>query len=89
MHGVVVGGGVALSLQTHERLGPPATTVSFGNLSRGAVPGMRLSVTLRRAHGLVSSMSLYQRDSLIDMSDALGEKLICCLTNVARIDFSL
>lgn len=48
LHGVVVGGGVALSLHTNVRLSPAASTLSFGNLSRGAVPGMRLSMTLPR-----------------------------------------
>lgn len=62
LHGVVVGGGVALALHTHVRLGAAASTLSFGNLSRGAVPGMLLSVTLPRAHCLTFGLSMYQSD---------------------------
>lgn len=62
LHGVVVGGGVALALHTHVRLGAAASTLSFGNLSRGAVPGMRLSVTLPRVHCVALGLSMFQSD---------------------------
>jgi len=51
LYGVLVGGGVALAMHAHVRLGFAACTCSFGNLSRGAVPGMLLSQTLPRACG--------------------------------------
>ena len=59
LHGVVVGGGVALALHSHVLLGAAASTLSFGNLSRGAMPGMRLSRTLPRAHCLAFGVSLF------------------------------
>lgn len=47
VHGFVVGGGVALMLNTVLRLASVTSTFSFGNLSRGMVPGMFLSHTLQ------------------------------------------
>ena len=78
LHGVVVGGGVALALHTHVRFGAAASTLSFGNLSRGAVPGMRLSRTLRRAHCLAFGLSLFQTDLLIAMNTSLVVHIAGC-----------
>jgi enoyl-CoA hydratase/carnithine racemase len=46
IHGFVLGGGIALMLNTDLHLSSMTSTFSFGNLSRGMVPGMMLSQTL-------------------------------------------
>ena len=71
LHGVVVGGGVALALHSHVLLGAAASTLSFGNMSRGAVPGMRLSRTLPRAHCLAFGVALFDTDLQLAMHSAI------------------
>lgn len=71
LHGSAVGGGVAYSLSTTFRVAASSTSISFGNLSRGAVPGMHLSRTLPRAGTLSSSLAMY-------LSAAICDKCIAC-----------
>ena len=85
MHGVVVGGGVALALHSHVRLGAAASTLSFGNLSRGAVPGVRLSRTLPRAHCLAFGLALFLNDLHIAMNSALVVHIAGCHSLVFKL----
>lgn len=62
-HGSQVGGGVAYALNCTMRVAPSTTTVAFGNLSRGAVPGMFLSQTITSKLGLSAAMTSYLTDS--------------------------
>mmetsp|Transcript_41930 Transcript_41930/g.96215 ORF Transcript_41930/g.96215 Transcript_41930/m.96215 type:complete len:326 (+) Transcript_41930:58-1035(+) len=71
-HGSQVGGGVAYALSGNVRMCEARTTISFGNLSRGAVPGMHLSRTLPTAVGLSQAFALYLQDST--MSASLAKK---------------
>eukprot|EP00403_Amphidinium_massartii_P034003 CAMPEP_0178449898 /NCGR_PEP_ID=MMETSP0689_2-20121128/42818_1 /TAXON_ID=160604 /ORGANISM="Amphidinium massartii, Strain CS-259" /LENGTH=979 /DNA_ID=CAMNT_0020075291 /DNA_START=1 /DNA_END=2937 /DNA_ORIENTATION=+ len=70
-HGSMVGGGVAYSLSSNMRGIASQTTIAFGNLSRGAVPGMHLSRTLPMTVGLSQAFSIYLTDSTISASAAL------------------
>jgi hypothetical protein len=71
LHGLVVGGGVALSLNTTIRGSACCATISFGNLSRGAVPGMLLSRTIGRTCGCARSLACYLTDGLLHASHSL------------------
>mmetsp|Transcript_145 Transcript_145/g.391 ORF Transcript_145/g.391 Transcript_145/m.391 type:complete len:328 (+) Transcript_145:62-1045(+) len=69
-HGSQVGGGVAYALSGNVRMCEAKTTISFGNLSRGAVPGMHLSRTLPAAVGLSQAFAIYLQDSTMSASMA-------------------
>jgi len=66
-HGAQVGGGCAYALNATTRVCAHNTTISFGNVSRGAVPGMMLSrnvmTTLDPPH--LGGMLLYLTDSTL------------------------
>jgi len=70
LHGLVVGGGVALALNMNVRVAAFMSTISFGNLSRGAVPGMLLAVNVVRSGGFARAVAFYLADSMIHASDA-------------------
>jgi enoyl-CoA hydratase/carnithine racemase len=72
LHGLVVGGGVALSLNTSFRGAASMSTISFGNLSRGAVPGMLLSQTIARTGVFAHSSACYLSDCLSHACEAFN-----------------
>lgn len=76
MHGTVIGGGVAYSLNVCMRMATNATTFCFGNASRGAVPGMALSSNLHQTIGLPAAMSLYLTDSTFTAYGAMKAKYL-------------
>jgi len=63
LHGSLVGGGVAYSLNNPLRFADSKASACFGNLSRGAVPGMVLSTNLPQAIGMANAMDIYLTDS--------------------------
>jgi len=64
-HGAQVGGGNAFALNHTARACDHKTTISFGNISRGAVPGMILSQTLPTTTGLSPALDLYLMDNTL------------------------
>lgn len=67
-HGAQVGGGNAYALNHTVRACAHTTTISFGNVSRGAVPGMILSQTLPTTIGQAKASALY----LLDLTFSAG-----------------
>ncbi|CAJ1332904.1 unnamed protein product [Effrenium voratum] len=63
LHGSLVGGGVAYSLNNPVRFADNKASACFGNLSRGAVPGMVLSSNIPQALGLQGALDIYLTDN--------------------------
>jgi enoyl-CoA hydratase/carnithine racemase len=72
----VLGGGVALMLNVDMHVSSIMSTFSFGNLSRGMVPGMMLSQTLLSQVGTALSSDLYLADSVASAREALDLRLV-------------
>merc|ERR1712032_561011 len=70
-HGTQVGGGVAFPVGHTARLGAAGNSLSYGNLSRGAVPGMVLSRNICYLLGLHGAMSLYLCDATYSIYGAV------------------
>jgi enoyl-CoA hydratase/carnithine racemase len=70
-HGGQVGGGNAYALNHTKRACDAKTTISFGNVSRGMVPGMLLSGTLTSTCGIHPAMDLYLTDNTLTAYGAL------------------
>lgn len=68
LHGSLVGGGVAYSLNNPVRFADSKASACFGNLSRGAVPGMVLSSNIPQALGLHGALDIYLTDSTYSTS---------------------
>jgi len=71
-HGTQVGGGVAFPVGHTARLGASSNSWSYGNLSRGAVPGMVLSRNVTYLLGLQGAMSVYLGDSTLSIYGAVA-----------------
>ena len=77
LHGLVQGGGLAMSQVVDFRVCDADSTISLGNLSRGAVPCILLSGTLPLIFGsLAEAMAFYLEDSILESSAALACDLV-------------
>ena len=77
LHGLVQGGGVALSQVADLRFADLETTYVLGNLSRGAVPCILLSRALALIFpSTTSAMAFYLEDCMLDAQAALALGLI-------------
>lgn len=72
LHGMVLGGGCGLAMNTDIRLADTNHTWSLGNLSRGMVPCMFMSKTLGTTMGLWHAMEMYLADSIFSSSASLS-----------------
>ena len=80
LHGLVQGGGVAMSQVADVRFADVETTYVLGNLSKGAVPCILLSKNLALlASSLADAMAFYLEDSVLDARSALALGLIQAL----------
>lgn len=86
LHGLVQGGGLAMSQIADFRVADSETSYVLGNLSRGAVPCMLLSGLLPlRFSSLAEAMAFYLEDTILDMSRALSLDLVQeVLSSVSR-----
>lgn len=77
LHGLVQGGGLAMSQVVDLRFADAETTYTLGNLSRGAVPCILLSSALPKVFAtLANAMAFYLEDAIFDMAAALSLDLI-------------
>ncbi|CAE7837281.1 ppsC [Symbiodinium sp. CCMP2592] len=80
LHGLVQGGGVAMSQVADVRFADVETTYVLGNLSKGAVPCILLSKNVALlASSLADAMAFYLEDSVFDARSALALGLIQAL----------
>jgi enoyl-CoA hydratase/carnithine racemase len=83
-HGAQVGGGNAYALNHMVRVCAHSTTISFGNLSRGAVPGMMLSQTLPHTIGFLNASTLYLLDLTLSAYGAVKADFMTRIFNGPR-----
>eukprot|EP01128_Nolandella_sp_AFSM9_P010365 TRINITY_DN7144_c0_g1_i1.p1 TRINITY_DN7144_c0_g1~~TRINITY_DN7144_c0_g1_i1.p1 ORF type:complete len:3457 (+),score=854.03 TRINITY_DN7144_c0_g1_i1:70-10371(+) len=76
LHGKVVGGGFALSLNCDYRVSVKDASYNYGNLPRGVCPGLHLSRNLPASLGNAKSMSLYLDDPTLTAVELKEEGLI-------------
>eukprot|EP00438_Fugacium_kawagutii_P029645 Skav206953 [mRNA] locus=scaffold6419:48870:49376:- [translate_table: standard] len=77
LHGLVQGGGLAMSQVVDFRVCDAEATIVLGNLSRGAVPCILLSGTLPLIfRSLAEAMAFYLEDTILDSSAALTQDLV-------------
>lgn len=77
LHGLVQGGGLAMSQVVDFRVCDAEASISLGNLSRGAVPCILLSGTLPLIFkSLAEAMAFYLEDVILDSSAALVLDLV-------------
>lgn len=77
LHGLVQGGGLAMSQVVDFRVCDAEASISLGNLSRGAVPCILLSGTLPLIfRSLAEAMAFYLEDTILDSSAALAQDLV-------------
>ena len=77
LHGLVQGGGLAMSQVVDFRVCDAEASISLGNLSRGAVPCILLSGTLPLIFkSLSEAMAFYLEDVILDSSAALVLDLV-------------
>ena len=77
LHGLVQGGGLAMSQICDFRVADSETSYVLGNLSRGAVPCILLSGRLPLSFPTLSeAMAFYLGDMILDMNGALSLNLI-------------
>mmetsp|Transcript_45784 Transcript_45784/g.131257 ORF Transcript_45784/g.131257 Transcript_45784/m.131257 type:complete len:581 (+) Transcript_45784:144-1886(+) len=76
IQGSAVGGGVAISTNTTQRVAVANSSMAFGNLSRGASPLMWLSGNLVDEVGMANAVSLYLTDATVSAYGALKSGLI-------------
>jgi len=79
IQGSAVGGGVAVSTNTTQRVAVANASLSFGNLSRGASPLMWLSGNLVDEMGTANAVALYLTDSTVSAYGALKSGLIAAV----------
>lgn len=84
--GSAVGGGVAISVNTTQRVAAANASMSFGNLSRGASPLMWLSANLVGEIGMAEAVSIYLTDGTVSGYGALKAGLVMGVSpNIAQV----
>jgi len=68
--GTVVGGGLALALNTDLRIVSSDCNIQYGNLSRGVCPGLFLSKSMPDLIGSVKTLELYMNEKNISIDFA-------------------
>ena len=76
LHGLVQGGGLAMSQVTDFRVCDSEASIVLGNLSRGAVPCILLSGNLPLIAPLAEIMAFYLEDTILDSHAALSLDLV-------------
>jgi len=72
VHGATAGGGCAKSLNQGFRTCDAKNTICFGNVSRGAVPGMMLSKNIVSCMGLPGAIDMYLMDHTYSAYGGVG-----------------
>lgn len=83
--GNLIGGGVALSLQSTSRVAAVNTTMCFGNLSRGACPIMLLSRNLPKLAGMAAAVEIYLTDNTVTAYGAMKAGLVSNITGSIQL----